>query len=112
MQLDRAERGFAYAQDAPLDMRMDPTSALTAAEILNTYDAAALADILHRYGEERFARRIAAHIVRQRARTPFHFDRRARRAAVPGDSGSGPAHRWAPGKTHVPSAADRGQTTN
>ncbi len=71
MQLDRAERGFAYAQDAPLDMRMDPTSALTAAEILNTYDAAALADILHRYGEERFARRIAAHIVRQRARTPF-----------------------------------------
>ncbi len=71
MQLDRAERGFAYAQDAPLDMRMDPTSPLTAAEIVNTYDAAALADILHRYGEERFARRIAAHIVRQRARTPF-----------------------------------------
>jgi 16S rRNA (cytosine1402-N4)-methyltransferase len=71
MQLDRAERGFAYSQDAPLDMRMDPTSPLTAAEIVNTYDAAALADILHRYGEERFARRIAAHIVRQRARTPF-----------------------------------------
>ena len=71
MQLDRAERGFAYAQDAPLDMRMDPTSPLTAAEIVNNYDAAALADILHRYGEERFARRIAAQIVRQRARTPF-----------------------------------------
>jgi 16S rRNA (cytosine1402-N4)-methyltransferase len=71
MQLDRAERGFAYAQDAPLDMRMDPTSPLTAAEILNTYDAAALADILHRYGEERFARRIAARIVRQRASSPF-----------------------------------------
>jgi 16S rRNA (cytosine1402-N4)-methyltransferase len=71
MQLDRAERGFAYAQDAPLDMRMDPTSALTAAEIINTYDAAALADILHRYGEERFARRIAAQILRQRAQTPF-----------------------------------------
>jgi 16S rRNA (cytosine1402-N4)-methyltransferase len=71
MQLDRAERGFAYAQDAPLDMRMDPTSPLTAAEIVNTYDAAALADILHRYGEERFARRIAAQIVRQRAHTPF-----------------------------------------
>jgi 16S rRNA (cytosine1402-N4)-methyltransferase len=71
MQLDRAERGFAYAQDAPLDMRMDPSSPLTAADIVNTYDAAALADILHRYGEERFARRIAAQIVRQRARTPF-----------------------------------------
>ncbi|WP_156670196.1 16S rRNA (cytosine(1402)-N(4))-methyltransferase RsmH [Mycobacterium sp. E3305] len=71
MQLDRAERGFAYAQDAPLDMRMDPESPLTAADILNTYDEAALADILHRYGEERFARRIAAQIVRQRARAPF-----------------------------------------
>lgn len=71
MQLDRAERGFAYAQDAPLDMRMDPESPLTAADILNTYDEAALADILHRYGEERFARRIATQIVRQRARTPF-----------------------------------------
>ncbi|WP_322861606.1 16S rRNA (cytosine(1402)-N(4))-methyltransferase RsmH [Mycobacterium europaeum] len=71
MQLDRAERGFAYAQDAPLDMRMDPRSPLTAADIVNTYDEAALADILHRYGEERFARRIAAQIVRRRARTPF-----------------------------------------
>jgi 16S rRNA (cytosine1402-N4)-methyltransferase len=71
MQLDRAERGFAYARDAPLDMRMDPASPLTAADILNNYDEAALADILRRYGEERFARRIAAHIVRQRARTPF-----------------------------------------
>ena len=71
MQLDRAERGFAYARDAPLDMRMDPASPLTAADIVNTYDAAALAEILHRYGEERFARRIAAHIVRQRARAPF-----------------------------------------
>jgi 16S rRNA (cytosine1402-N4)-methyltransferase len=71
MQLDRPERGFAYAQDAPLDMRMDPDSPLTAADIVNTYDQAALAGILHRYGDERFARRIAAYIVRQRARTPF-----------------------------------------
>ena len=71
MQLDRAERGFAYAQDAPLDMRMDPDSPLTAADIVNTYDQAELADILHRYGEERFARRIAAQIVRRRARAPF-----------------------------------------
>jgi 16S rRNA (cytosine1402-N4)-methyltransferase len=71
MQLDRAERGFSYAQDAPLDMRMDPTAPLTAAEILNTYDAAALSDILRRYGEEKLARRIATHIVRWRARSPF-----------------------------------------
>jgi 16S rRNA (cytosine1402-N4)-methyltransferase len=71
MQLDRTERGFSYAQDAPLDMRMDPTSALTAADIVNDYDESALTDILRRYGEERFARRIAEHIVRRRARTPF-----------------------------------------
>ncbi len=71
MQLDRPERGFAYAQDAPLDMRMDPDSPLTAADILNTYDEAALAGILHRYGEERFARRIAARIVRERTDVPF-----------------------------------------
>lgn len=71
MQLDRAERGFAYAKDAPLDMRMDPSSSLTAADIVNTYSEAELADILHRYGEERFARRIAAQIARRRARTPF-----------------------------------------
>jgi 16S rRNA (cytosine1402-N4)-methyltransferase len=71
MQLDRSERGFSYAHDAPLDMRMDPTSALTAAEIVNSYDQAALADILRRYGEERFARRIAAQILRRRARTPL-----------------------------------------
>lgn len=71
MQLDRAERGFAYAKDAPLDMRMDQSSPLTAADIVNTYSEAELSDILHRYGEERFARRIAAQIVRRRARHPF-----------------------------------------
>ncbi|MCV7261156.1 16S rRNA (cytosine(1402)-N(4))-methyltransferase RsmH [Mycobacterium shimoidei] len=71
MQLDRRERGFSYAHDAPLDMRMDPTAPQTAADIVNTYDEAALADILRRYGEERFARRIAAEIVRRRRGTPF-----------------------------------------
>jgi 16S rRNA (cytosine1402-N4)-methyltransferase len=71
MQLDRVERGFSYAHDAPLDMRMDPESLLTAADIVNTYDQAALTDILRRYGEERFAPRIAAHIVRRRGRTEF-----------------------------------------
>lgn len=71
MQLDRPERGFSYAADAPLDMRMDPDAPLTAAEILNTFPQGEIADILREYGEERFAGRIAAHIVRRRARTPF-----------------------------------------
>ncbi|HEY9267282.1 MAG TPA: 16S rRNA (cytosine(1402)-N(4))-methyltransferase RsmH [Mycobacterium sp.] len=71
MQLDRPERGFSYSNDAPLDMRMDPESPLTAAEILNTYDEKALTRVLREFGEERFASRIAAHIVRRRATTPF-----------------------------------------
>jgi 16S rRNA (cytosine1402-N4)-methyltransferase len=71
MQLDRPERGFSYSQDAPLDMRMDSDAELTAAEILNTYDRAALTDILRRFGEEKFASRIAAFIVERRARTPL-----------------------------------------
>jgi 16S rRNA (cytosine1402-N4)-methyltransferase len=71
MQLDTAERGFSYAADAPLDMRMDRDLDVTAADILNTYDEAALADILTRFGEERFARRIADRVVRRRAIRPF-----------------------------------------
>jgi 16S rRNA (cytosine1402-N4)-methyltransferase len=71
LQLDQAARGFAYAYDAPLDMRMDPATALTAADVLNTYPAADLARVLREYGEERFARQIAAAVVRERRRTPF-----------------------------------------
>ena len=71
LQLDEAERGFAYAQDAPLDMRMDPTTGTTAAEVVNTYDGRALARVLREYGEERFASRIADAIVRERGREPF-----------------------------------------
>ncbi len=74
MQLDLPERGFAYAVDAPLDMRMDTTDTghgPTAADVLNTYDAAELTRILREYGEERLAKRIAAAIVRERAREPF-----------------------------------------
>ena len=66
MQLDDAERGFAYSYDAPLDMRMDPTSELTAADVVNGYSAAELARVLREYGEERFARRIAQRIVESR----------------------------------------------
>jgi 16S rRNA (cytosine1402-N4)-methyltransferase len=71
MQLDVRERGFAYAEDAPLDMRMDGSTGITAADVLNTYDAADLTRILREYGEERFARKIAAAIVRERQREPF-----------------------------------------
>ncbi len=71
MQLDLRERGFAYAADAPLDMRMDPTGGVTAAEVLNTYPAGELTRILREYGEERFASRIAARVVRERDREPF-----------------------------------------
>jgi 16S rRNA (cytosine1402-N4)-methyltransferase len=76
MQLDVRERGFAYAEDAPLDMRMDDTAGITAAEVLNTYPAEELARILRSYGEERFARQIARAIVREREQRPF--DRSAR----------------------------------
>jgi 16S rRNA (cytosine1402-N4)-methyltransferase len=71
MQLDESDRGFAYARDAPLDMRMNPGVGATAADILNTYSAADLARVLRDYGEERFAGRIAAAIVRERATQPF-----------------------------------------
>jgi 16S rRNA (cytosine1402-N4)-methyltransferase len=86
LQLDQADRGFAYAQDAPLDMRMDPTRGRTAAEIVNTYDRRALARVLKEYGEERFAGRIADAIVRERARSPFTGTARLAelvRAAIP-----------------------------
>ncbi len=71
MQIDLRERGFSYAKDAPLDMRMDPTRGRTAADVLNTYPAQDLARVLQTYGEERFAHRIATRIVRERERQPF-----------------------------------------
>ncbi|HZR48884.1 MAG TPA: 16S rRNA (cytosine(1402)-N(4))-methyltransferase RsmH [Streptosporangiaceae bacterium] len=70
-QLDEADRGFAYALDAPLDMRMDQTGPRTAADVVNGYPAAELARVLREFGEERFARRIADAIVRERGREPI-----------------------------------------
>ncbi|MGW5380325.1 16S rRNA (cytosine(1402)-N(4))-methyltransferase RsmH [Nocardia sp. NPDC003999] len=72
MQLDEADRGFAYSVDAPLDMRMDPTSGPTAADVLNTYSHGDLTRVLRTYGEERFASRIAAEVIRRRQSKPFH----------------------------------------
>jgi len=71
LQLDADERGFSYARDADLDMRMDPDRGPTAADVLNTYPAAELARVLREYGEERFAARIASAVVRRRERQPL-----------------------------------------
>jgi 16S rRNA (cytosine1402-N4)-methyltransferase len=71
MQLDEIDRGFSYANDAPLDMRMDPTTELTAAEILNTYAPGDIVRVLREYGEEKFATRIVSRVVDERAREPF-----------------------------------------
>ena len=71
LQLDEPERGFSYMRDAPLDMRMDPTSGATAADVLNTYPEAELVRILRVYGEERFAPRIARAVVAARTRGPL-----------------------------------------
>lgn len=95
LQLDETERGFAYGHDAPLDMRMDPTTGVTAAEVLNTYDARDLARVLSEFGEERFARKIAGAIVREREVAPF--DRSGRlvellRSTIPMASQRGGGH--------------------
>ena len=72
MQLDQSERGFSYSQDAPLDMRMDRTQSLTAAEIVNTYAPGQLVKILRTYGEEKFATRVVESIVKARAIAPLN----------------------------------------
>jgi 16S rRNA (cytosine1402-N4)-methyltransferase len=98
LQLDEAERGFAYRHDAPLDMRMDQSGGITAAEVLNTYDAPELERILRDYGEERFARRVAAAIVRERQREPFSTSARlveVLKKAIPAASQKSGGH---PGK--------------
>ena len=90
-QLDDRERGFAYSYDAPLDMRMDTSRELTAAEVVNTYPADRLARVLRDYGEERFARRIAGALVRERDREPLTSTRRL--AQIVADSIPAPARR-------------------
>ena len=71
MQLDRPERGFSYRADGPLDMRMDPSEATSAVDLVNRAAEEELADVLFRYGEERRSRRVAAAIVRARSREPI-----------------------------------------
>ncbi|WP_051341643.1 16S rRNA (cytosine(1402)-N(4))-methyltransferase RsmH [Pseudonocardia spinosispora] len=71
LQLDEVERGFSYSKNAALDMRMDPSTGQTAADVLNTYAPGDLIRVLRDYGEERFAKRIVSSIVRRREQTPF-----------------------------------------
>jgi 16S rRNA (cytosine1402-N4)-methyltransferase len=85
-QLDAAERGFSYMQDAPLDMRMDADGPITARDVVNGYTKEELARIIRGYGEERWAGRIAAFIEKERARTPIettHDLVRVIKAAIP-----------------------------
>ena len=90
MQLDRAERGFSFAADGPLDMRMNPAAGRTAADVVNTLPERDLADLLFRYGEERWARRIARAVIARRARAPFRTTADLAQVvagAVPGGAG-------------------------
>ena len=72
MQLDQSDRGFSYSQDAPLDMRMDRSTGITASEIVNTYAPGELVRILRTYGEEKFATRIVENIVKERVKAPLN----------------------------------------
>jgi 16S rRNA (cytosine1402-N4)-methyltransferase len=95
MQIDRPDRGFSYAADAPLDMRMDPSADVTAAGIVNEADERDLATIFKRYGEERYARQIARAIVRRRREQPFERTGdlvETIRAAIPGPARFGDGH--------------------
>ena len=95
MQLDRPERGFSYAVDAPLDMRMDPTQDVSASDVVNTWSERDLATIFRRYGEERYARQIARALDRRRREQPFERTGElvdAIRAAIPAPARFGEGH--------------------
>jgi 16S rRNA (cytosine1402-N4)-methyltransferase len=95
MQLDRPERGFSYAVDAPLDMRMNPRDELSAREIVNEWSERDLAQIFKRYGEERYARQIARAIGRERRRRPIERTGELVeiiRAAIPAPARFGDGH--------------------
>ena len=95
MQLDQPERGFSYAADAPLDMRMDPSQALSARAVVNAWPERELVTIFWRYGEERYAKQIARAIVRRRKERPFERTGElvdTIRAAIPAPARFGDGH--------------------
>ena len=109
MQLDRPERGFSYATDAPLDMRMDPSADVSAAELVNEAEERELEKIFRRYGEERFARQIARAIGRRRRKQPFERTGElvdVIKAAIPAPARFGEGH---PAKRVFQALADRGE---
>ncbi len=109
LQLDAADRGFAYAQDAPLDMRMDQTRGVTAEEVVNTYSHGDLARVLRVYGEEKFAGRVASAILRERERSTDHLLGPSGGAGPGVDSGRSTTNRGTPGKENVSGFTDRGK---
>ena len=109
MQLDVRERGFAYAEDAPLDMRMDGTTGPTAADVLNTYSAEELTRVLREYGEERFASKIAARRGPAARAGAVHDLGPPGRAAYAEIPAPGAAYRRPPRQAHLPGAAHGGQ---
>jgi 16S rRNA (cytosine1402-N4)-methyltransferase len=92
LQLDAWERGFSYAYDAPLDMRMDPEQDLSALEVVNEWSERRLADAIRRYGEERNAGRIAREVVRRRPLATTSELAEATRAALPPAARFGRGH--------------------
>jgi 16S rRNA (cytosine1402-N4)-methyltransferase len=95
MQLDRPERGFSYAADAPLDMRMDPTQETSARDVVNTWSERDLETVFRRYGEERYAKQIARAVVRRRREHPFERTSElvdVIRAAIPAPARFGDGH--------------------
>ena len=105
-QLDRPERGFSFRHEGPLDMRMDLSKPLTAAEIVNEYPEVDLARVIRRFGEERFANRIARAIVQSRPSKNHHG---AGRSHQDGDPRCDASHRRASRAAELPGAADRSQ---
>ena len=105
-QLDRADRGFSYRHDGPLDMRMDADQTWSADDVVNGYAESDLARIIQRYGDERFA---VADRPGDRRRPPDPDDDRAGRGRDDGDPGGGPAHRRSPRQAHLPGDPHRGQ---
>jgi 16S rRNA (cytosine1402-N4)-methyltransferase len=95
-QLERADRGFSFKGDGPLDMRLDPTAGETAADLVNTLSEAALADVFFEYGEERHSRRVARRVVERRQQKPFETTGELAevvRRSVPRSGGIDPATR-------------------
>ena len=106
MQVDAWERGFSYSYDAPLDMRMDTRQSFSAADLVNEWPEARIAQVLRRFGEERYAGGIAREIVRRR---PLSHHLRAGRRGQGRDAGLGPLRRRPPRQAQLPGDPDRRQ---